>query len=175
MVSASSVVAAKVRRLPRFISSHWAQAQGWGPWQPCWWGHMSTMVTIWGNYQCGYECLLSVLRGDTFEHRALREPWWCSNTWLLPCEHWLLSNSAHLSWIGWQQRVGWGLILGCSSGWQRLQGLKCRFARMGFSLQLEVENLILLGSILWGCRQTFPGPEHKWHWKHVWHHCAVTV
>lgn len=31
---------------------------------------------------------------------------------------------------------------------------------MGFSLQLEVENLTFSGSILMGCRQTFPGPEH---------------
>lgn len=35
---------------------------------------------------------------------------------------------------------------------------------MGSSLQLELENLTFSGSIFLGCRQTFPGPEHEWHW-----------
>lgn len=121
--------------------------------------------------------------GEIISAMALSVPLLCSGEMLLntehrghpggtvKCEHWLLSNSAHLLWIslqiGWYLCVDWDLILGCSSGWE---GLKCRFASIGFSLQLEMENLMFLGSIHLGCRQTFPGAEHKWHWNHVWHH-----
>lgn len=124
-----------------------------------------------------YKCLCALWR--RFWAQSTVRALVVQNRVAIACEHCLLPNSAHLSWISWkiswQQCVDWGLLLGCSSGWQRLQGLKCRFARMGSSLQLEMENLTFSGSILSGCRKTLPGPEHEWHWKCVWHYCAVTV